>query len=116
MNATEKDTAGRDAKRAPRQRRSPAAAGKSPAAPRGFAKARRDFEARAQDWLAGRPGKVMQIPQDLPAIAALGVPCSCHGSLIYRDGQDGHTIAWKRKAEGAAAGHWASGITASCDK
>lgn len=86
------------------------------AGPAGYAKAREQFEARAQNWLLDQPGRVMQMPADLRAVTALGVPCQVCGSLIYRDRDAGHTIEWAPKRRGDGAGHWAAGVTAWCGK
>jgi hypothetical protein len=106
MAITTKDTPDNEAvtrRRAPRPRT-------SPAEPKGYARARTEFEGRAQDWLLSRPGKAMDVPGDLHLVARRGVPCRNCGALIYRDGDAGHTIEWNR----TSGRHWASGITASC--
>jgi hypothetical protein len=92
------------AARAPRARQKPNAG-----APAGYEKARSEFLDRAQGWLRGRPGRQVNMPTDLAAVASLGVPCSKCGALIYRDRDAGHRINWKREPS-----HWAAGITATC--
>lgn len=89
----------------PRQRRN------GPTEPKGYAKARTGFEQRAQDWLLARPARIMCLPEDLHLVAALGVPGTRCGALIYRDRDAGHTIVWD---PGAAGRHWAAAITAVC--
>ena len=80
--------------------------------PKGYPRAHGAFETRAQDWLLGRSGRLVRLPEDLLAIAALGIPCRTCGNLIYRagTGSDRHSIDWSRQPDG----HWAAGITASC--
>lgn len=106
MATTTKDTT--DNKPRTRTPRPRSAAG--PAEPKGYAKARADFEARAQDWLLARQERTMTIPDDLHLAAARGVPCRTCGALIYRHGDAGHTIEWIR----TSGTHWAAGITAAC--
>ena len=115
MNTTPGDTtdtpAGTARKRAPRQR----AKNSAPSQPKGYATARAEFERRAQDWLLSRPGRTMQMPQDLAAVVALGVPCRTCGAVIYRQGTAGHTIEWQPSARSGDPGlHWSTGITAYC--
>jgi hypothetical protein len=87
---------------------------------RGYANACAGFEQRAQQWLRGRPGRVVYLPEDLAPVAALGVPCRDCGGLIYRDGASGHVIAWAPlpgwAVEGSRPGDlpWAAAVTASC--
>ncbi len=80
--------------------------------PKGYSKARVEFQARAQDWQRSRPGRLVRLPEDLLAIAKLGIPCQTCGSLIYRAGAgtDRHAIGWAP----TDGGHWAGGITATC--
>lgn len=87
--------------KAPRQRRA--------AGPAGYAKARDEFEGRAQDWLLSRPGRTLMMPDDLAGVVALGVPCRTCGAAVYRNGSGGHEVTWRREP-----GHWASGIVAVC--
>lgn len=63
------------------------------------------------------------MPADLHLVAALGVPCSSCGALVYRNGDAGHTISWKPTASWSARNsggpddrHWATGITATCQR
>jgi hypothetical protein len=86
--------------RTPRQRRTRGSSST-------HARARKEFEQRAQDWLKQRPGKAMALPQDLAAVVALGVPCPQCGVLVRRDRQDGHLAGYSRPE----SGHWASGVT-----
>jgi hypothetical protein len=105
MNTTQSETADTKAKRRPPRQRA------APAEPRGYARARAAFEGRAQDWLLDRPGRLMVLPDDLPKVVALGVPCRTCGALVYRYGDAGHTISWTRQS----VPHWAAAITASCE-
>ncbi len=92
-------------RRAPRQRRTATA----PARPKGYEKARLAFEARAQDWMIGRPNRLVNLPEDLRRIVTLGVPCQTCGNLIDRfDGS--HQVTWSRQP----GEHWAAGIIAVC--
>lgn len=118
MNTTGKDTPDTKARpagaRAPRPRAAARPAGTATSS--GYAAARTKFEARAQRWLLERPGRVMQMPDDLRPVTALGVPCQTCGNLVYRDRDAGHTIEWTPKRPGDGAGHWAAGLTAWCGK
>lgn len=111
MNRTQRqttDVTDAEAKpRAPRQRATP---GDRP--PKGYAKARLLFEASAQRLLLSRPGRVMNLPEDLTKVIALGVPCLRCGASVYSWHGAGHRIEWKI----ATGKHWASGITASCGR
>lgn len=104
--ATQTDSPDRTTRRsAPRPRR-PATT------PRGYAKAHAEFQARAQEWLRTRADNLVRLPEDLLAIARLGIPRRTCGNLIYRAGagSDHHSIDWSR----LPGEHWAAGITASC--
>lgn len=101
-----KPTTTKTARSAPRPR---SRTGGAPAVPAKYVKARALFEAQAQQWLLERPGKTMCMPEDLPAVARLGVPCQACGASIYRDRDRGHRVSWRREP-----GHWAAGITATC--
>lgn len=104
MNTTPRDATPTKTRRSPRPR--------TPTEPRGYVKARAEFEDKARQWLLGRPGKQMNVPGDLRLITALGVPCQKCGNLVYRSGTDGHTVTWLPKPP---AGHWASAIIATCE-
>lgn len=119
MKTTAKDTT--DSKPSPARRRAPRPRTPKPGGdqvklPPHYTKARQEFEAGAQRWLLKRPGRVMEMPDDLLPIATLGVPCRTCGASVYRQGDAGHTIEWKPKSKGDPAGHWAAGITARCDR
>ena len=100
---TQADAPDKTAARAPRQRRHRGAT----------AKQLTEFQARAQIWLLGRPGKMVRLPDELLTIAAaIGIPCRTCGKLIYRAGAgaEHHSIDWSP----APGQHWAASITASC--
>lgn len=82
----------------------------APKEPEGFEVSVSEFLGKATQWLHGRPGRVLMMPRDLPAVVQLGVPCGGCNMLIRWNGQAGHTVTWVQ----AKAGHWASGITAAC--
>lgn len=107
---------GTDATVTPRRRRTPRQRA-APAAEQGvdarLAKLRDEWLAEAQSWLATRPGRVVTLPDDLPALLlARGVPCADCLAKVWRPGDAGHEVRFAR----SPGQHWAAGITAHCGR
>jgi hypothetical protein len=78
----------------------------------GYAAARVEFEDRAQKWLRARPVRTVRMPESLPLVTSLGVPCRTCPAVVYRNGDDGHTVTWQRNPDQ----HWAAAVTATCKR